>query len=233
MASNKPAVDLNSLIQEVGSQVELFEQQFPLADFAQGEYKQHPVITLLTCADSRTPTNIFGPTFNRVFAIKNIGNQLKTNEGSVLYGLLHLRTPLMIVSGHTDCGAIKASQTSWVDEPAGIRNELSIVKTSLEEALNQTGFVLDSDSDVRFTELAELNVDVQISYLLANRRVAELVDKGELTIVGTITDLHNVYKDGYGKVYTININGQTDTSKLSNMDKFGWFASRAKRLTNL
>ena len=38
----------------------------------------------------------------------NIGNQVKTGEGSLLYGLLHLHTPVMVVAGRW-CGAIKAA----------------------------------------------------------------------------------------------------------------------------
>ena len=92
-------VDKAALFKSLEQGILAFEKGFPLEDFKKGNYGQHPLITLLTCADSRIPVNIFGDIFNRIFSVENIGNLVKTNEGSVLYGLLHLHTPLMIVAG--------------------------------------------------------------------------------------------------------------------------------------
>jgi len=208
-----------------------FESEFPLEDFRKGDYKQHPVITLLTCSDSRMPVNVFGSIFNRIFSVENIGNQFRSSEGSVLYGLLHLHTPLMIVAGHTDCGAIKAAESNFVNEPLGIRNELSTVKDSLDAARRLYN-VSNNDSDLKYTLLSELNVDMQINYLLANPGISELVKNKELLIMGVMADLHNHYGEGYGRTYTINVNGEKDTSKLKDNNELGLMAERAKRLSS-
>ena len=78
--------------------------------------------------------------------------------------------------GHSDCGAIKR-RNNFVDEPMGIRNELSIVKNSLEEAQRKSGLIFDDEPGLKFTKLAEVNVDMRIDYLLANYAVADLVEK--------------------------------------------------------
>ena len=222
-------VDKAALFKSLEQGILAFEKGFPLEDFKKGNYGQHPLITLLTCADSRMPVNIFGEIFNRIFSVENIGNQVKTNEGSVLYGLLHLHTPLMIVAGHTDCGAIKAAESNFVNEPLGIRNELSIVKDSLDAARRLYN-VSNDESDLKYTLLSEVNVDMQVNYLLANPEISELVKNKELLIMGVMVDLHNHYGEGYGRTYTINVNGERDTGKLKN-NNLGLMAERSKRLS--
>lgn len=231
MSHHGPKIDPAEVIKSLEDSLVTFQKDFPLEAFAKGNYGQHPVITLLTCSDSRSPVNIFGEIFNRIFSVENIGNQFKTSEGSVLYGLLHLGTPLMIVAGHTDCGAIKAAESNFVDEPMAIRNELSIVKNSLEEGKRLTGLAYDTkEAPLLYSQLAELNVDMQINYLLANHNVAELVAKKELMLLGVMADLHNVYGNGYGAVYTSNVNGERSIPALQSAAGLGFLADRAKRL---
>lgn len=231
LASTVVKHDVNKVMDEIQAGVESFEKSFPLEEFAKGDYKQYPSITLLSCADSRMPSTMFGPLFNRVFAIENIGNQVKSNEGSILYGLLHLRTPIMIIAGHTDCGALKAAESNFLGELFALRNELSIVKNSLDDAKNL--FTLESADDpaVFYSQLAELNVDMQVEYLLSIPQVATLVEDGDLSIIGVSVDLHKHYGEAYGKIYTINVNGENDANILKTYSDLGWFAERAKRLT--
>jgi len=230
VSSSSPKVDRDVLMQGIVEGIAKFESEFPLDDFKKGDYKQHPVITLLTCSDSRMPVNVFGSIFNRIFSVENIGNQFRSSEGSILYGLLHLHTPLMIVAGHTDCGAIKAAESNFVNEPLGIRNELSIVKDSLDAARRLYEINTD-DSDLKYTLMSEANVDMQVNYLLANPEVSELVKNKELLVMGVMVDLHNHYGEGYGRTYTINVNGERDTSKLKDNNEVGLMTERAKRLS--
>ncbi|MCK7460976.1 MAG: hypothetical protein MZU84_02360 [Sphingobacterium sp.] len=86
-----------------------FTQTHPHEYFESFSYEQKPYITLVTCSDSRVPLNSLMPdTSNKVFSIQNIGNQILSTEGSVDYGIYHLKTPLLFFLGHSDCGAIKA-----------------------------------------------------------------------------------------------------------------------------
>lgn len=224
-------IDNAQLIKQLGESIQAFEKSFPLDSFQAGGYKQHPLITLLTCSDSRMPVEIFGSSFNHIFAVENIGNQFRTSAGSILYGLLHLHTPLMIVVGHTDCGAVKASAADFLEEPLGLRHELSIVKDSWENILEQSGIMIADDPALRYTHLAELNVDAQIDQLLANEQVFNLVGDNELLILGVMVDLHDTYQEGYGRLYTININGETDTELLKGIDSLGVLTQQARRLT--
>lgn len=231
MSHSSPHVDRDALLQGLAASAEDFCRQFPLEDFSKGDYKQYPVITLLTCSDSRMPVNIFGTIFNRIFAVENIGNQFRSSEGSVLYGLLHLHTPVMIIAGHTDCGAIKGATSNFVDEPLGIRNELSLVKDSLDAARALYGLNDVGDPALSLTRLAEINVDMQINYLLTNPAVSQLVHNKEVLLLGLMVDLHNHYQEGFGRTFTINVNGERDTVVIGGNAELGRFAEKAKRLT--
>ncbi|MGI5921446.1 MAG: carbonic anhydrase [Syntrophomonadaceae bacterium] len=222
--------DFLGIIQDLEQGMADFALNFPLEPFKAGDYKQHPVITLLTCSDSRMPVDTFGRIFNRIFSVENIGNQAKTSAGSLLYGLLHLHTPIMIIAGHTDCGAIKAAVSDFTNEPEAIRTELTTVKNSLEEIIRATGYQVE-DTAQKDACLAELNVDMQIKYLLANEQIASLVKENQLTIIGVLTDLHNVHGNGFGKTYTINVNGEHKIEVLREYSHLGSFAHQARRLT--
>lgn len=230
MHAQRESVDYNDLIQSLNQATGIFEQTFPLQDFASGNYKQHPSYTLLTCSDSRVPSNFLGDTFNRVFVIENIGNQVKSGEGSLLYGLLHLHTPVMIVAGHTDCGAIKAADGDYNEEPASLRNELDNVRRSMEAARKQAAQFDDVDDELKYTRLAELNVDQQIRYLLEHEEIKQLVNNKSLLILGMMLDLHDHYQGGYGRTYLTNINGATDSASFT-QDSLGSITGTYKRYT--
>jgi carbonic anhydrase len=221
--------DLVNLLKTLDNGLSEFENSFPLDDFAQGHYQQHPFVTLLTCCDSRVPPGMLGDTFNRVFCVENIGNQLKNAEGSILYGLLHLHTPLMIVAGHSECGAIKAATSDFAAEPSALVQELTTVKGSLEKAC--AGIKIDlAAGSLSQAQLSELNVDVQIDMLLAHPEIVSLVEKKALQIIGVFVDLHNIFGEGYGKVYTVNVNGEKNADAIKKIDSIGGFAAKARRL---
>jgi carbonic anhydrase len=79
------------------------------ADVARG---QAPFATILGCSDSRvTPELIFGGVaLGELFVARNAGNMADTaTMGTIEYGAEHLGTPLVVVLGHADCGAVAAA----------------------------------------------------------------------------------------------------------------------------
>lgn len=81
-----------------------------LAEVAQG---QKPAVTFLSCSDSRVPVEmLFDQGIGDVFTVRVAGNVADTDElGTVEYGVDHLGTPLLVVLGHTKCGAVTAVAT--------------------------------------------------------------------------------------------------------------------------
>jgi len=73
--------------------------------------EQHPYATILGCSDSRVPPElVFDANFGELFVIRVAGNVLSPEvAGSMQYAVAHLKTPLCVVLGHENCGAVQAA----------------------------------------------------------------------------------------------------------------------------
>lgn len=71
---------------------------------------QKPFAVIITCSDSRvSPEIVFDQGIGDLFVIRNAGNLISDIDmGSIEYAVEHLNTKLIVVLGHTECGAIKA-----------------------------------------------------------------------------------------------------------------------------
>ena len=67
--------------------------------------------TILTCSDSRVPPeHIFDAGVMDLFVIRVAGNPANVDEiASIEYGLAHVNTPVLVIMGHTKCGAVTAA----------------------------------------------------------------------------------------------------------------------------
>ena len=72
---------------------------------------QRPLATVLACANSRSPVEIvFDRGIGDLFVVRVAGNVCGVDEqGSIEYGVEKLGTPLVLVLGHSDCGAVSAA----------------------------------------------------------------------------------------------------------------------------
>lgn len=72
---------------------------------------QHPYAIIVTCADSRViPESIFSAGIGELFVIRAAGNVIDNVQlGSIEYAAGHLGCPLVVVLGHSKCGAVDAA----------------------------------------------------------------------------------------------------------------------------
>lgn len=72
---------------------------------------QHPRAIVVACSDARViPEEIFDAVLGELFVIRVAGNVLDNHQlGSIEYAAAHLGCPLVIVLGHTRCGAVGAA----------------------------------------------------------------------------------------------------------------------------
>jgi carbonic anhydrase len=167
---------------------------------------QHPRITLVACCDSRVQPVVIEPDpIDKVFTIETIGNQMASAQGSVDYGILHLHTPVLLIMGHTDCGAIKAFMKGYDKENDAIKGELDNLKASLP-APGGGSF------DEELMRNIQANVMSQVGAAL--ERYRSLVDEGKLTVVGAVYDFTNAMCKGFGRVVIVNVNGVTGKDRL-------------------
>jgi len=177
------------------------------------QHEQHPYMTVLTCCDSRVRIRAFlaeGPATDSVFVIRNIGNQLATNCGSVDYGVLHLKTPLLLVLGHTRCGAVKAACTDYRAETLHLVEELNGLHLPVR-GFNPTG-----DTEVEWLKAVERNVHYQVD--LCMQRYHKQIEDGTLAVAGSVYDFANLYQRETGRIVLLNLNGVVDPVKMREHD---------------
>ncbi|NBI31845.1 carbonic anhydrase [Enterorhabdus sp. P55] len=140
------------------------------------ENGQRPFATIVTCADSRVvPEHIFMAGLGEVFVIRVAGNVVgPTEAASVLYACEHLHTRLLLVLGHTHCGAIKAA----LDGEAG---PLAPITERITAALG-------SERDPYRASV--LNTEAAIDELRALPELAALEHAGRLMVRGAIYHTH-------------------------------------------
>ena len=106
---------------------------------------QHPFAAVLSCSDSRVPPEIvFDVGLGDLFTIRVAGNIVDNAVlGSIEYGAEHLNVPLVVVLGHTGCGAVKATLEG--DEPGTHIEELiDSIRPAVKEAKREKGDVYNN-----------------------------------------------------------------------------------------
>ena len=106
---------------------------------------------------------------------------------------MHLKTPILLILGHTDCGAIKAFRGGYAEEPDSIKAELNHLIPAIvaEDELNTCIYN---------------NVGYQVK--IAIEKYAEKITNNELLVVGALYDFKNEFDEGYGKLKILSINDQ-------------------------
>lgn len=112
------------------------------ADFSKLASGQTPDAVIVGCADSRVPPEIlFDQGVGDLFVIRVAGNVVSgagpTVKGSIAYAVVVLGAPLVMVLGHSQCGAVKAAlETKELALPESIRDLVGMVNTGGEKDLD-------------------------------------------------------------------------------------------------
>ena len=168
--------------------------------------KQTPRATVITCADSRVHTTAWDVTpENDDFVVRNIGNQVENAEGSIEYGIEHLRTPLLLVIGHTGCGAVKAAMGDMSKLSAPIQKELEHIHLPKPGA--------GKTPEAAWAEAVIANVNNQVETAL--KHFGKDVQAGQLTVVGAVFDFRNDLLQGAGKLSIVNVNGNSEPERMT------------------
>lgn len=138
---------------------------------------QKPYATVITCSDSRVvPEHIFMAGLGELFVIRVAGNVVGELEmASAIYACEHLRTKLLLVLGHTHCGAIKAA----LDGEGG---PVASLTCRIREAI---GDVNDP------YEASVLNTQAAMRALAESPVIARLAENDGVAIRGAIYHTHN------------------------------------------
>lgn len=98
---------------------------------------QQPFAIIVTCADSRvSPEIYFDQKLGDIFVIRNAGNIIdETTLGSIEYAVEHLGTPLVVVVGHTNCGAVTGAFNGG-EYPENLQSIIDRIHKSIEGSSN-------------------------------------------------------------------------------------------------
>lgn len=153
------------------------------ADVAKG---QEPFATILACSDSRDPVElIFDRGVGDLFVVRVAGNIAGLSElATVEYGIGHLNTPMLVVMGHTKCGAVTA-----VANGAELHGHLHALADKIKPAVDKTK-AGKPDPDELVPRCIQANVWQTIEDVIKQSSVVrEKLAQGKVSIVGAIYDL--------------------------------------------
>lgn len=149
---------------------------------------QKPFVTVLTCADSRMPVErMFDRGVGDVFVIRVAGNIAGDSEtGTIEYGVGHLKTPLLVVMGHTKCGAVAAA-ASGAELHGKVAKLVGNINPAVERAKR-------ANPSAQGAELAALAVKENVWQTIfdlykASPEVREMVTAGKVKVVGAVADI--------------------------------------------
>jgi carbonic anhydrase len=155
---------------------------------AETEAAQHPYATILSCSDSRAPVeHIFDAGIGDLFVVRVAGNVCSDHEeGSIEYAVDHLDTPLVVVLGHTRCGAVTA-----VVEHAKLEGHVPHLSEHILPAYERARAEVPAEDHDRVLDATiRHNVLIEMNDLLdASPEVREKVETGQVQVVGGVYDL--------------------------------------------
>jgi carbonic anhydrase len=141
--------------------------------------KQEPFAALLSCADSRVPVElVFDQSIGQVFVTRIAGN-IATSEiiASLEYGAAVLGTKVILVMGHSNCGAVKATI-----QGKGVPGQISALYPHIQPAVDQAGTNLEAAT--------KANAKIQAALLRqASTVIADLVKEHKLKVVAGFYDI--------------------------------------------
>lgn len=152
---------------------------------------QFPFATILSCIDSRVSSElIFDQGIGDLFSIRIAGNFANTDIlGSMEFACKLAGTKLLVVLGHTACGAVKGACD---DAKLGnLTSMLGKLKPAVEATIEPTDISVRNSSNTKFVnEVSTKNVELTIDYILENSPVLrEMHSDGSIKVIGAMYDI--------------------------------------------
>jgi carbonic anhydrase len=162
--------------------------------------KQRPFAALFGCADSRLSAEIiFDVGLGDLFVVRNAGQVIaETIIGSLEFSVEVLGVPLILVLGHDECGAIRATMAA-ID--GTLKSEGEFIH-NLVERIRPTVVAANESGKHEIDDITELHVQDTINELLTRSKlISDAVKSGKLAVVGAN------YKLALGEIHPIVIVG--------------------------
>jgi carbonic anhydrase len=144
---------------------------------------QSPFAIVVGCSDSRIPPElVFDRGIGDLFIVRTAGNVLDDAVlGSIEYAVLHLGVRLIVVLGHSSCGAVKAAMDDHPD-PGHIPHLVNAIRPAVEKARRMSG-------DLHLNAVRANTAGVVMGLRNAPPILAGLAKKDRLKVIGAIYHL--------------------------------------------
>lgn len=146
---------------------------------------QHPVAGILSCSDSRVPVEvIFDQGIGDLFVVRVAGNVAGNSElASLGYGVEHLNLPLIVVMGHSKCGAVKAA-VDGANPPGPLGKLVAQITPSVQLVAAQ-----NLPANARLAATVRANVRYTMAQLQKDPVIAEAIESGKTRLIGAVYDI--------------------------------------------
>jgi carbonic anhydrase len=145
------------------------------------ESGQSPFAVVVCCSDSRVPPEIvFDQTLGQLFVVRTAGQVIdEAARGSIVYGVDYLQAPLLLVLGHSGCGAVEAALAALQGNtiPGYAYRFAEGIGPAAQSVLNEPGDQLDN--------AIRANIEFGVDRLRTSEPdLAPAVRSGQLTVAG-------------------------------------------------
>ncbi|MDI1309695.1 MAG: carbonic anhydrase [Methylotenera sp.] len=153
--------------------------------------KQHPFASFLSCSDSRAPVELlFDQALGDIFSVRLAGNIASDKAiGSLEFSSKYLGSKLIVVMGHTSCGAVKAACDDFRDGHIG--EIINFIKPSIRHektVLNKDDRTSKNPDFVQ--KINVLNVKHQIDTIIRQSDILnDMIEARQIAIIGSVYDL--------------------------------------------
>lgn len=159
-------------------------------DTADGQF---PFATILSCIDSRVSAElVFDQGLGDIFSIRIAGNFINQDIlGSMEFASKLAGTKLVVVLGHTSCGAIKGACDHA--RMGNLTTLINKIEPAVYAVAEPTDPKLRNSSNIEFVdEVAKVNVEMALENIHNQSIILkEMEEKGEIMIIGAMYDLSN------------------------------------------
>jgi carbonic anhydrase len=161
-----------------------------LKDFA--ARGQEPKAIVLCCSDARAPVEIiFDQDIGDLFVIRVAGNIIASSlVGSVEFAAKMFDIPLVMVMGHTQCGAVGATLDHIDHAEAMATENLQDIVSRIKPHIIQVAKTSGLSHAERHNRAVTANVAASVDQLShSSRLIEDMIQSGKMTIVGAVLDL--------------------------------------------
>jgi carbonic anhydrase len=153
----------------------------------------HAYATVISCSDSRVPVErIFDAGVMDIFVVRVAGNVVDGDEaGSIEYGLAHVNTPVLVVLGHTQCGAVTAVTDAVQGHGHALEINIPALVDNIQPAVERA---IAAHPEAKGKDVVPYGIEENVwqgieDLFMRSPASREMVKSGKAKVVGAIYDV--------------------------------------------